>query len=169
MENSYNIEELIDMLDDLMSKATRVPILNKSAVDIDRMSEIITDMRMALPMEIQQAQRVVIDKNNIIAEAKREAEQIIRKAEQRRNEILDQSDITKEAHRRANEYINDVQNRCADIRLSTDSYVDKMLKRVEELMVIDINELRKLRSAIGTAQPGGIQMNPIQPIEKPGE
>ena len=153
-----------------MAKATHVPILNKSAIDINKMNEIVTDMRMVLPMEIKQAQQVVMEKNSIIAEAKREAEQIIRRAEQRRNEILNESDIIKEAHRRATEFINNEQNKCAEIRLSTDSYLDNMLKRVEELMLIDINELRKLRAAVGgTQQSSSVTMNPIQPVEMPGE
>lgn len=169
MENSYNIEDLIELLEELMAKATHVPILNKSAIDINKMSEIVTDMRMVLPMEIKQAQQVVMEKNSIIAEAKREAEQIIRRAEQRRNEILNESDIIKEAHRRANEFINAEQNKCAEIRLSTDNYLDNMLKRVEELMLIDINELRKLRAAVGGTSQAGAAVNPIQPVAMPGE
>lgn len=69
MDNSYSIEELIEMLEDLLSDATHVPFGKKSLVDVNKMSEVITDMRMVLPMEIQQAQKVVLDKNNIIAEA----------------------------------------------------------------------------------------------------
>ncbi len=153
-----------------MNKATRLPIVNKSTIDIDRMNEILTDMRMVLPMEIKQAQQVVLEKNSIIADARREAEQIIRIAEQKRKEILNESDIIKEAHRRATEFINNEQNKCAQIRMETDSYLDNMLKRVEELMLIDINELRKLRAAFGgTQQPGGITVNPIQPVEMPGD
>lgn len=169
MENTYSIEELIEMLEELMSKATRIPLSNKSAVDIDRMNEIVTDMRMVLPMEIKQAQQVVLEKNSIIADAKREAEQIIRRAEQQRNEILNESDIIKEAHRRANEFINNEQTKCTEIRISTDTYLDNMLKRVEELMLIDINELRKLRAAVGGTQQAGVPVNPIQPVAMPGE
>lgn len=170
MENTYGIEDLIEALEDLMAKATHVPILNKSAIDINKMNEIVTEMRMVLPMEIKQAQQVVLEKNSIIAEANREAEQIIRIAEQKRKEILNESDIIKEAHRRANEFINSEQSKCAEIKMSTDKYLDNMLKRVEELMLIDINELRKVRAAVGgSQQSGGIAVNPIQPVEMPGE
>lgn len=166
MDNPYSIEELIDMLDELMASATRIPLSSKSAIDIDKLSEIVGEMRLVLPMEIKQAQQVVIDKNNILAEARQEAEQIIQKAQRRRNELIDESDILKEAHRRANEFINKSQNECADMRISTIGYVDNMLKRVEELMVTDINDLRKLRAAIGGSQSSAPQM---QPVERPGE
>lgn len=167
--NNYSIEELIDMLDELMATATRIPLSGKSAIDIDKLSEIVGEMRLVLPMEIKQAQQVVIDKNNILAEARAEAEQIVHQAERRRSEILDESDIIKEAHRRANEFINKSQNECADMRISTIGYVDSMLKRVEDLMVTDINDLRKLRSAVSGSQSPSAPVMQMQPMERPGE
>lgn len=167
--NNYSIEELIDMLDELMSSATRIPLSSKSAIDIDKLSEIVGEMRLVLPMEIKQAQQVVIDKNNIIAEARAEAEQIVQKAERRREELIEQSEILKEAHRRANEFITKSQNECTDMRVSTITYVESMLRRVEELMVTDINDLRKIRGAISGQQQGSVSAVPMQPMERPGE
>lgn len=169
MDNSYSIEELIEMLEDLLSDATHVPFGKKSLVDVNKMSEVITDMRMVLPMEIQQAQKVVLDKNNIIAEANREAESIIRKAEQRRAELLEESDLVKEARRRATEMLNDTQNRCIEMRKSTEDYADKLLRRVEDLLSTDLNNLKTLRSGIiGTQNEFRNAPPKLQPVEKPG-
>ena len=170
MENSYSIEELIELLEDLINESTRVPFNKKSMVDVDKMSEILQDMRMALPMEIQQAQRVVMDKNSIISEAKREAESIIRKAEQRRAELLDENDLVREARRRATEMVSAEQNHCTDLRASTNDYVDKMLRRIEELLITDINNIKVLRTSISGAKNSiSSKGNNIQPVEKPGE
>lgn len=170
MENSYSIEELIELLEDVLHKATRVPFGKKSMADVDEIADIVSDMRMVLPMEIQQAQKVVSDKNNIIADAKREAESIIRKAEQRRAELLDENDLVREARRRATEMVSAEQNHCTDLRASTNDYVDKMLRRIEELLSTDLNNLRVLRTSINGAQSSLQNAQPtLQPIEKPGE
>ena len=170
MESSYSMEELIEMLEDLLSEATRVPFGKKSMVDVDRMSEVITDMRIALPIEVQQAQKIVMDKNIIISEAKREAENIIRKAEQRRAELLDESDLVREARRRATEMVSAEQNHCTDLRASTNEYVDKMLRRIEELLTADLNNLKVLRHGINGAQTNLQNSQPsLQPVGKPGE
>lgn len=169
MENSYSIEELIEQLEDLLNTATRVPFNKKSMVDIDRVNEIVQDMRMVLPMEIQQAQKVVLDKNNIINSAKQEAEEIIRKAERLRAEMLNESDLVKEARRRATEILNAEQDRCADLRSSTNEYVDKLLKRVMDLMSNDLNELNVLRSGINGAAPQQPKKPHLQPVDKPTE
>ena len=77
----YSLLDLISMLDEVVRKATPVPLSKKSMVDVAQIDEIATEMRLVLPKEIQQAQNVVADKNRIISDAKREAEDIIRKAE----------------------------------------------------------------------------------------
>ncbi|MDE6726754.1 MAG: hypothetical protein K2J80_02310 [Oscillospiraceae bacterium] len=170
MENNYAIEDLIDSLEDLIHSAMRVPFGKKSMIDVDKVAEIVADIRIALPTEIKQAQNVVQDKNNIISDAKREAEMIIRKAEQRREELIDQSDIMKEARRRSTEIISQAQNRSSDLRVSTNDFADKMLARIENLLAGDINNIKVLRSSINSSMNGIQTTQPtIAPIEKPGE
>lgn len=170
MENNYAIEDLIDSLEDLIHNAVRVPLGKKSMVDVDKMAEIVTNIRISMPTEIKQAQNVVQDKNNIISEAKREAEMIVRKAEQRREELIESSDIMKEARRRSTEIISQAQNRSTDLRVSTNEFAEKMLARIENLLAGDINNIRVLRANINGSmnniQPA--QSN-IAPLEKPGE
>lgn len=170
MENNYAIEDLIDSLEDLIHNAVRVPFGKRSMVDVDKVAEIVADIRIALPTEIKQAQNVVQDKNNIISEAKREAEMIVRKAEQRREELIESSDIMKEARRRSTEIISQAQNRSTDLRVSTNEFAEKMLARIENLLAGDINNIRVLRANINgsmnSIQPS--QQN-IAPLEKPGE
>jgi len=170
MENSYSIEELIEQLEDLLNKATRVPFNKKGMVDLDTINEVVQDMRMVLPMEIQQAQKVVMDKNNIINSAKQEAENIIRKAEKQREEMLNESDLIKEARARATEIMGAAQNHCADLRGSTNDYVEKMLKRVMDLMATDLKELDVLCSSINNAAQGSTQPKPrLQPLDNEEE
>lgn len=166
MQNSYSMQELIDALDDVINAATPVPFGKKSMVDVAKISDIISDMRMALPMEIRQAQKVVEDKNHIIESAQREAETIIRKAEERRKELIDESDILKESRRRASEVISSAEARCTDLRTSTDAYADKMLMRIEELLKKDLADLDVLRKNIAVP----VSQTPrIQPPEIPGK
>lgn len=166
MENSYSIDDYIEMLEDIIHNATRIPFKKKSMVDVDELANIVTDMRMVLPMEIQQAKKVVADKNKIISDAKKDAEDIIRRAEQRRSELIEESDVMKEARRRATEAISVAQNRANDIHTSTNAFADNMLARVEELMARDLNDLRLLRKNINAA--GNVQASGQQPPAKPG-
>ena len=156
----YNLLDLIAALEEVVKKAAPFPIGKKSLVDCTEIDEIATEMRLVLPREIQQAQNIVADKNRIISDAKKEAEAIISKAEQQRRELIDQNSILQEARRRATE----AQQRSNLIRSSTQDYTDKMLSRVEELMVKDVNELRILRKTLST---GTELAKPQQPAQLP--
>ena len=169
MENNYAIEDLIDSLEDILQSAVRVPLNKKSMVDVEKLSEIVSDIRIALPTEIKQAQNVVMDKNNIISDAKKEAELIIRKAEQRREELIESSEIMKEARRRSTEIISQAQNRSSDLRISTNEFADKMLSRIENLLATDINNIKLLRTSINGSMNNIQVSQPIAPLEKPGE
>lgn len=161
----YSLLDLISMLDEVVRKAAPFPLGKKSLVDVTEIDEIATEMRLVLPREIQQAQNIVADKNRIISDAKKEAEDIIRKAEQQRKELIDQNAILQEARRRATEEISAAQQRSSLIRSSTQDYTDKMLARVEELMVKDVNELRILRKTL--ASGNDLQQKQPAPAQPP--
>lgn len=161
MDNSYSIEDLIGFIEEIVGNATRVPFNKKSMVDVDGIEDILQQMRLSLPGEITQAKKVVQDKNRIISDAKREAEDIIRRAEMRRNELLDQNDLVKEAQRRATELMSEAQAHSNAVRSTTSSYADNMLARVEELMAKDLSGLRMLRKNISSAS--NIQAPPQPP------
>ena len=163
----YSLLDLISMLDDVVRKATPVPLSKKSMVDVAQIDDIATEMRLVLPKEIQQAQNVVADKNRIISDAKREAEDIIRRAEQRRNELLEENSIMQEARRRATEAISEAQSRSNLIRSTTNDFTDKMLGRVEELMAKDLNDLRILRKTISSGQDIRTEQKPPQAPQSP--
>lgn len=170
MESTYAIEDLIDSLEDLIHGAMRVPFGKRSMIDVDKVAEIVSDIRISLPTEIRQAQNVVQDKNNIISEAKKEAEMIIRKAEQRREELVEASEIMREARRRSTEIISQAQNRASDLRVSTNEFADKMLARIENLLASDINNIKVLRTSInGSMNNFQPQQQTLAPVEKPGE
>lgn len=153
----YGLLDLITMLEDAIRKAAPFPFGKKSLVDVGEIDNIATEMRLVLPKEIQQAQNIIADKNRIIADAKKEAEDIIRKAEQQRKALIEENSILQEARRRATEEISSAQQRSTLIRNSTQDIIEKKLAGIEELLAKDINDLRVLRRAFadnaGAARP----------------
>lgn len=166
MENSYSLYDYIEMLEDIITKAMRVPFGKKSFVDVGELDDIVSGMRMAMPSEIQQAQRVVADKNRIISDAKKEAEDIVRRAEQRRKELLEQSDIMKEARRVATEMVAQAQARSTEIHAGTNAFADSTLSKVEAVMAKELNDLRLVRKNIQAAAAGKAQPKaPAKPAD----
>src|SRR6266536_2693744 len=78
---------LIDKLDDLVHNAKPVPLTDQVRVDKEEIYDILDQMRATIPEEIKQARWIVKERQEMLAEAKREAEDIIEDARAREREI----------------------------------------------------------------------------------
>jgi fructose-specific phosphotransferase system component IIB len=76
------ILELLDKLDDLVHNAKTVPLTDQVRIDKQEIYDILDQMRVTIPEEIKQARWIVKERENMLAEAKTEAEQIRRDAGQ---------------------------------------------------------------------------------------
>jgi cell division septum initiation protein DivIVA len=78
---------LIDKLDDLVHNAKPVPLTDQVRVDKEEIYDILDQMRATIPEEIKQARWIVKERQEMLAEAKRESERIIKEARAREREI----------------------------------------------------------------------------------
>ena len=144
-----SIEEILEMMDDMLDKAVNVPFTNKkSLIDVDKMRELIDEVRLNLPNEIKQARDLVNDRKTIINDAKNEAANIVTRAEQRAQSLVAQQEIVRQATAKANEINAAAQAQTKELRDMTNKYVDNMLTKVEELLSNDIIDVKKARSAL---------------------
>ena len=89
-----SIEDLLDEIDELLDRAWGLPG-GKSVVDAEKLRVALDDVRLNLPQELKQARGIVSDKADIISNAKREAESIIRAAEERGRAMVAQEGMTR--------------------------------------------------------------------------
>ena len=144
-----SIEETLDMMDDMLDKAVNVPFTNKkSLIEVDKMRELVEEIRLNLPREIKQARDLVNDRKTILNDAKNEASAIVARAEQRANALVAQQEIVRQATQKANEINAAAQEQTKELRDMTNKYVDNMLTKVEELLSNDIIDVKKARSAL---------------------
>ena len=93
-----NLESILNELDEVLESATTLPLTSKCMVDADRIRDLIDDIRLNIPSEIKQARAVVADRNEILSMAKQEAEELIRKAEERAKALVDNDTIVRQAN-----------------------------------------------------------------------
>ena len=65
---------LIDKLDELVHNAKAVPLTDQVRIDREEIWEILDQMRATIPDEIKQARWIVKERQEMLAEAKREAD-----------------------------------------------------------------------------------------------
>ena len=66
--------ELLEEIEEIVDTASGFPLTGKIMVDAQELLEIVREIRLELPDEIQQAQWIKNERERIIAEAKKEYE-----------------------------------------------------------------------------------------------
>jgi cell division septum initiation protein DivIVA len=119
--------DLLEELDDIVETASAVPLTKKIIVDGAEVQDIVGEIRVALPDEIQQAQWIKEQRQNILDEGKKEYELIIQDARQQADIILDQSEIMSRARAAAKELTAQTESNVKQLKLDTYDYIDKIL------------------------------------------
>lgn len=91
------VEEILELMDELLDKSSSVPFSQKKMIDVEQMREYIDSIRLNLPGEIKRAKDMTRDKKNILTEANKEAEEIVKKAKDEAKKLVAQEEIIKQA------------------------------------------------------------------------
>ena len=122
---------LIDKLDDLVHNAKSVPMTDQVRVDKEEIYDILDQMRATIPEEIKQARWIVKERQEMLAEAKKEAERVLKEGRERQEQLVGEEEVTKQAERAAEDIVEDARVREREIRLGAEDYADEILNTLE--------------------------------------
>ncbi len=142
-----NIEELISSLYEMVQSAWSLPLgADKCVVERDKVLDILDEISSQLPGEMKQAKTIVESRNEVITNAKKEAENILRQAEQRAKQLVSDEEIYREAKEQAAEMVRSAQGKIKELRQVTSDYVDDSLKRTEDALAEALAQVRDSRT-----------------------
>lgn len=155
------VEELLEQIDDMLDKAWSLPLSGgKCLVEAEQLRNIIDDIRGNMPSEVRQARAIVADRGDIVDTAKREAEDIIRNAEERARRLVSQEEVVKQAQQKANEVLTQSQMKAREMRKGASDFSEDLLRRTEEAIAQRLAEVRQARQ---------ILRNPPKPEQSGGD
>ncbi len=122
---------LIDKLDELVHNAKAVPLTDQVRIDREEIWEILDQMRATIPEEIKQARWIVKERQEMLGEAKREAERIVMEARERAAELASQQEVVRQAEQQARSLLGEARRREREVRLGAEDYADEILATLE--------------------------------------
>ncbi len=133
MEGADKMEvlEIIDMLEDVVEKSMAIPFMGRAIVDREELLDLLQEIRLNLPGDLKQAKWVKEERQRILDEANKEAESIVKNAEEKMASLIDDHEITQKAYAQANEIIAAAQNNARELRLGTKQYADDVMASLE--------------------------------------
>ena len=139
---------LLESLEEILESGSKVPFSSKVMVDIDELRDILEDIRLKLPDELKQAKWVKEERQRIIEDAQKEADNIIKNAESKIVTMIDDNVITKKALAQKEEIIENANKVSKEICTGTHEYANAILEKVEDVLKETLEVVQNNRTAL---------------------
>ena len=118
---------------------------NKIIVNKDQFEELLTELRLRTPEEIKRYQKMISNKEAILADAQAKADTIIARAEVTHSELVSEHQIMQQAYAQANEVVMIATKQAQEIldkatveansiRMGSITYTDERLAGLEAIL-----------------------------------
>ena len=138
------IEEILTTLYEMVQDAWSLPLgADKCVLERDKVLDLLDEISNQLPGE---PKTIVESRNEVITNAKREAENILKQAEQRARQMISHEEVYLQAQKEADDLMKNAQAKIKELRQVTNDYVDDSMKRTEDAIAQALSEVRESRS-----------------------
>lgn len=137
-----DIQHLVDRLEDLIDDGRHIFGTRFTMIDEERALEIIDQMRISIPEEIEKSSRILAQRERILAEANEEAARIIQQSRRKGDELIDREATVQAAQQRADMIIEQARQEAGKITAEADTYVMQVLGRLEQELLKNLNVVR---------------------------
>lgn len=131
-DGTTDILYLLDRLEELVGIGKRVPFSGRVMVEEEEFLALVDQLRVAVPNEIKQAQRVIKEREHVIGEAQDEASRIVKAARDRADLLVSQSGILAEARQRSEEVLRQAEEERQRARGEIEVFIVEQLVLVED-------------------------------------
>ena len=186
---SSKIEQVIDEIEDYLDTCKYQPFSStKIIVDKEEIEELIAELRSKTPEEIRRYQKIISNKEAILADAQQKADQILAQAQIQTNELVSEHQIMQQAYAQANEVVmiatkqaqeilDNATNEANNIRLYAMSYTDDKLKSLEDILINSIdttkarteNLVSSLQGYLDVVSANRAELFPAEPEPAPAK
>ena len=154
---------LLQSIEDLLEQSKSIPFSSKVVVDKAEIIDAIKEIRLKLPDELKQAKWIKEERERIIGEAKKEADDIVSEAETRIISMIDEHEITKKAYEKKEEVISAGNEQFRKVTRDADQYaldelssLEQTLKKLQEEVT---NVEKQIDSQIEVVKNGQTELN----------
>ena len=138
---------LLETLEDLIENSKKVPLSEKCIIDQEEVLDLIKEIRLKLPDELKQAKWVKEERERILAEAKKEADDVV-KEENRIISMIDEHEITKKAYEQKNQIMSAANENARQITQGAREYADGILQSLSKSLESTLKEIEQNRKEL---------------------
>ena len=153
--SSSRIEQIIEEIEEYVEKCRYQPLsTTKIIVNKEELEELLRELRLKTPDEIKRYQKIIGNKDAILADPQSKANNIIEDAKKQAQKLVQDTEIMKAAYAQANDTVNEANKQAQgildsaesdaeNIRSSAINYTDQILSNISTIMgnaIADVGE-----------------------------
>ena len=180
------IEQLINEIEEYIDSCKFQPLsTSKIIVNKEELDELLVELRLRIPDEIKQYQKIISNKDAILADAQSKADAIIADAKTQAQQMVTESEVMQQAYAQANEVVmiatkqaqeilDNATNDANNIRMGAMQYTDDILKNLESTIshAMDSSKARSdaymstLQGFLDVVTTNRAELNPTADIQE---
>jgi cell division septum initiation protein DivIVA len=141
-------EALVRRALDLVVSAKSVPLSSSVMISRDEVAELLEEAVARLPDELREARWLLKEREEFLAKARAEAEEIISAARERVEAMVQRTEIARQAKRTARRTIDEAQEEARRLRHEAEDYCDHKLAGFEIVLERTIKTVQSGRERL---------------------
>ncbi len=169
-----DIQHLVDRLEDLIDEGRHMPMSKYTLIDEERALELIDQMRISIPEEIEKAARILAQRDRVLSQAHEESARIVQNAREKSEQMIENEVGVQAARSHAANIVEQAKQDAEAITQEADDYALKVFNALRirlSKMVSDVNQgIAVMQATEPTpSQPQSFAPPTQEPVEVPLE
>jgi hypothetical protein len=143
-----DVEAYIGQLEQLLAEARPMPLSSSIIVNRRDVEDVLAELRTRLPDELRQSRWIIKERDELLQQAAREAEQLMTDTRVERDRMLSETEIVKASQREAERIVEDAREQARILRLEAEDYVDGKLANFEIVLNKTLKAVEKGRERL---------------------
>ena len=144
--------DIIDMLYTMIAESWGVPIGNdRCIIERGKVLGMLDDLKAQLPMELAEARRLMVAREEFVENTKNEVAEMKQKAEEEAKGLLERESVYQRAQEESEKLMKDTETKTKELRRNASTYLDDALRETEEAVAKTLDDIRQARARFRAA------------------
>lgn len=142
------VDEILEQMESVLANGMLIPMKKNSViVNAAELRALIDQLENVLPVELEEAQNILRQKEQILSSARSEANAIIHNAEENRKAMISNSEIIRAAESKAKTILFNANAKAAELNRASMEYIENNLKDAEEALAKSLQSVHATKQA----------------------
>lgn len=149
-----DVQKKLDEIVAAVGGARSMPMSASCVINRAELLALLEEVRAALPGSLAQARELIGDREQMVEEARREADRIIESAHSQRGSLISDTEVARRSQAEADRILEDARREAEEVRAEADDYVDSKLANFEVVLTKTIGSVDRGREKLLGRGPG---------------